>query len=116
MLITQAVGITFNFAGKTFQNHGTEQVIHIHNCFTQQLAGKQLQFFFTIGLHGTVVIKVIACQVGKQCRVEFIDTHPALFQSMRRYFHNHGICLLLQHFTENSLHSNRVRCRSGAVF
>ncbi|MNO99982.1 hypothetical protein D3C76_917670 [compost metagenome] len=93
-----------------------ELVVEVDHAAFQVIPVKQPGLGFAVGLHGAVIIQVIAGQVGHHCHIERQGSHAPLIQAMGRNFHRHGLGPGLFQVRQGRLHGNRVRRGVQAAF
>ncbi|MNQ61209.1 hypothetical protein D3C85_755200 [compost metagenome] len=113
--IFQAIGNQARLALVSNQRP-TELVIKVDDPALQVVPAEQPGFRLAVGLHGAVVIQVIARQVGQHSHIKCQRTDTPLVQAMGRHFHGDGLGTGLFQVGQGRLNGDGVRRGVQAAF
>ena len=86
----------------------TEVIVQVDHPALQVRPGEQLGLGGAVGFHRTVVVQVIARQVGEHRHIEVQRRDAALIQTVRGNLHGHGARAGLLEVGQGRLHGDRI--------
>ena len=113
--VIQAVADQPRLMGRASQL-AAKDVVQIDHPATQIRPGEQFGLGGAVGFHRTVIVEVIARQVGEHCHVEVQCGYAALLQAVGGNFHGHGASTGLLEVGKDGLHRYRIRRGVAAAF